>query len=465
MPAEPSVTDKAKDFVSAYGKKLLLLIAVIAVLYFLADFFVLSVKPVSISVVNAENQGVSATISIFVPGQTQPVATGSGKTLDAQLKKGEYRIEVSSGGYETYSDALIIGDESEYSVQLEKPVQTIVKSVDLSQNVFLGQEVSGTVVLFNKSSKNETVELAFEKDFEDVVTLESNAILVPSGQEIPVNFSVLFPDSTRIKDAKKGDEKNGVVRIKLTTNRTKSVDFMLLPSPKITMTPSTLNKQGLQSGTPLQQVGKISITNNNEFSVPAFIVTADAEDPTMNNWISFSKEETMELAKGQKDEIIVYISPPVMEDDLTIAGASKIRVSSSVFSKDIPLQLGIKQTNTNFDVKPSLYQVSLTQTADGYPTNRSNKITLTNRGSVPVQNIDVSVSPVLCKSGGWLMFESTYQFSEIAPSESKTISMAISAPSTAEPDSSQTCHVKTVYDNPVSGEPTFKEFDIVITTR
>ena len=57
MPAEPSVTDKAKDFVSAYGKKLLLLIAVIAVLYFLADFFVLSVKPVSISVVNAENQG------------------------------------------------------------------------------------------------------------------------------------------------------------------------------------------------------------------------------------------------------------------------------------------------------------------------------------------------------------------------------------------------------------------------
>ena len=143
--AEPTVADQAKDFLTLHGKQILIALVALAVVYFVLDFFVLSVHPVTISVKNAEGSSLTSTIALFYPGSSSPFKTETGGSVSVSLKKGEYHIEVNSSGFDPYSDSLTVGDEEAYSILLEKPLKTIIQSLTVPDQIFKGVDTTGSV--------------------------------------------------------------------------------------------------------------------------------------------------------------------------------------------------------------------------------------------------------------------------------------------------------------------------------
>ncbi len=457
----PSPVDQVKDLASLHGKKIVIGLVVLGVLFFAADFLFLSYKPVTFVVQNAEGEGLTSTIAIYAAGASDPVKSGTGRSLEASLKNGDYRLDVTSSGYESFSNTLTVGESSEYVIKLEKPLKTVFKSVDVPSQFFREVSTPASVVLTNKGSKNEVVELVFSGSLEDVVLMQNPQIQVPSGQDVTVDFSVLFPESFKIKDAKQGDSLKGEIRIKYTSLKKKSVDFTLRPAPSLNIV-FQQSKREVNSGQSLQEIGKITFENKSQFSVPPFGIEVSLEDPAFNEWFSFSKTESVELQPRQKDEILVYISPPVLAQALKFAGASKITVESPVFSKEFPLQLDIKKTIAQLDfLTPKA--VSITRiNEDQYSVNLAETVRLSNKGSTPINNVSVSILQSDCKSRGWLNLSTNGDFDSIDPRETKSIGLRISAPLTAQNLDYKTCSLQVQYDNPITGELEIQQSDVVV---
>jgi hypothetical protein len=376
---------------------------------------------------------------------------------------------VSSGGYDAFDQSFSAGEEGVFAVVLSKAFKSTIKSVEFPVQAFLGTTVEGTVTLSNRGSKNESVELVFEGDWKDAVTGPTAPVLVPSGQDVPVRFSVSFDASTKIKNAKTGDSKKGTVRIRYSKAAAKTAEFTLLPAPALTVSPLTLSKSNVASGSQNVQVGTIKVTSNSDFAVPALSITVVTEDPSMHSWFSLSKTQLGPFAKrSDSDSVIVYVSPPASETDLSIAGSSKIVLSSEVFTKEIPLQVGV--TKTVVALKPSLSTgtaaVQVAKTADGYEVKHNVEFRLNNSGDVALSNVDVVISPLICKSGGWVDFDSaTTHFDSIDPRATAVVKVRVSAPQTAESGDSQTCTLRAAFDNPVTGDPSFVSSDLVVIAK
>ncbi|MDO8625212.1 MAG: hypothetical protein Q7R47_03950 [Candidatus Diapherotrites archaeon] len=471
---QPSPLDTVRDIVAAHGKKIIVIIAVLAVLYFIADLFLLGFVPFSITVANAEHQSLESTISVFESGQSTAFKTATDSQLDLQLKKGRtYRVEVETGGYDSADETFTVGSEPSFDVVLSKPFLTTVKAVNFSPQIFLEQTVDGSVVLSNHGSKNESVELVFEGDWKDAVSGPPGPVLVPGGQDIPVNFSVQFPSNTVIKDLKKGDAKKGTVRIKFAKAAAKTASFSLLPSPSVTVSPPSLKKLNIASGSTDIGLGTIKVTSTSDFVIPAMTVSVVTEDESMQSWFTFSKSEIGPLQKrGDNDSVIVYISPPALEQDASIAGASKIILSSDVFTKPIPLELKVIKTNVALKVSLSTtapVQIASASDGDGYETKLNVEYRLQNTGDVAIKDVEVSISPSTCihtSAGSWVDFATSNRFDSIDPRATVPIKLKVSAPLTAESGNTMTCHLTTSYTNPVTGNITsLQRTDLIVLVK
>ncbi|GEM_PF-6689567 len=469
-PLGEPLADKIRFFLEDHGKQLLMLLVVLAVAWFAYDFFVGSIQSVTISVKNTENQPVTGTVSVFETGQSNPVKSETTKSMSVQLRNGSYLVRVESSGYESYEGTIVVSPSLvQFVAQLSQPFSTVIEQLDIPSSVYVNQNVSAGVTLYNRGDRDETVELVFEDDLVGVSRFSEGSFVVPARSRVVQNFELLFPQSRTPEDETNGDALKGTIRIKRTQSGFKSASFQLLPSPDVAIRPDVLSKSNLVSGQSLQEIGRVSVKNNSRFPIPAFSVSVSLSDESMADWFSFSKIQTHPLDPRSgaldEDEIIVYISPPALERTISIAGNSSIRVASDVFEKSIPLQLEIEKTDVALTVVLSSDEVTVSLQGDEYEVNLNEEVRLQNKGDVPIANVEVSIETRVCSFGNWVNFTGANRVDSLATGATQSVKLRISAPATAEAGTTQNCRLKVVYENPLTGETVLaKDFDLLVVT-
>ncbi len=458
---EETVQDKIRYFLEDHGKKILVLIILLVIGYVAYDFFVGSYRTVSVSIKNTEKESVpDAEIIIMKLGETKPVYSGTPKSQS--LKAGEYSIEASAVGYRTGNqDFTVEKDGDTIAVTLEKILATRITSKEFPTELYLGQTTTGSVTLQNTGSKAETIELAWEGDFKDLIdkgfsiATDPASITIQGQQTLQVPLELTIPNSLVLKNKTTGDDKKGKVRLKYLNGPFTDILFKLLPEPLVEIKPAKIQFT-VNAGAVNAPLGKITIKNKGKVPIKniQLSVAVDPASTAKPEWFTFDIDSIDEIAANATQEVQFYVSPPINPNPLLVSGQSHVVVKSDTWEERVPMAITIQGVQATLQVSHGISsELSIDREGSGYETITGKKVTVKNNGAVTIPRIEIINFSAQC-TDAWIFFDEIGIINDLAPGQTKTISFRVTAPSSILADFTQSCTLKYTYLDPITGTET-----------
>ncbi len=471
IPQALSPMDAAQGIIQQHGKKIIKGIIALVVLIFLYNFFIGSLVKVTIEARDTEGRIVAGIKgSLYEGSSNSPFHPFSGNTT-LDLRPGEYRVEwnVSGTPYKDPGENLFTvesgnGPQTEKTT-LERNSGVSVSSLSFPSTLVVGQtNAIGTLTLENKTSKQETVELAFDGDLDpnilDIQT-QPTTLTIPGGQTVNVQLTISVPTNTVVKNPKSGDPKKGNIRVKYTLNG-KEARYTLFKAFAFDVNPKT--PQTFSATANKLFTKTFTLRNSNTVDSSEGIQTEISIKSTQANslnqiagWFDWSPSPPFApLKKGETDSVqMQLLAPPSAGSDI-ITG--EITFFTGFWSQIVPFTLNLTEAKVELDVtldgSATLKQYTLSQDASGQFETRTTILKLENEGALAIENILMEVQG--CEQ--YIMQTDPNFFLSLKLAEkgksgsSKTTTLQITAPASALPGDTKTCLLQINYLDPKTND-------------
>ena len=445
---DEGIAGQAMEAIEPVKKFLPAIIAVIviaAIAWFAYDYFIGSMLPVTLSVKDTEGKLLDeSNLKVYAEGQNQPVFEDSGlATYDLKLRPGNYRYEITAPGYTVKkSTFLVSAEEKEAVATLSKDID--VEILNFEQNfpkkLFAGGKAAFSVQLKNQANSAATVELVSEGDIAGMV--ESGSINLPANSTQEAQLEISVPAGTAIKDSKKGDKKNAVLRVKYTAKKGQA-DFVLFPNPALEIKVDEA-KFGAKAGE--KDSDEISIKNGNDFAIDDLVLTIEITSAIKNSasearqWFQFT-----EVANQSNPQEIKISSIPAnatvtkeLQAILPATAQKETGIKGNVVLSAPYLAEPIKKTLTLDVTEGAEYGISTTLTPRspigiewsetlGKYEGKMLDLKIKNTGKLDLENIVFAVANSAICSTDWLvLIEDTID--SLPAGETKSLKLSASAP-------------------------------------
>ncbi len=466
--AEEYASDSPLDLITDNLGKIIAVIVILAVAFFAYDYFIASVKDVSITVDNTEENGVNSSIKIYASGATEPVHEESGKdSFNFQLRAGEYNLEVDAPNYKKQRISLSVDRESgaDSKLELEKDIDVEIESFSAPEQIIQGETLQAAISFKNTSSKTETISLVVDGGG---IELESapEQIVVPAKGTAQATITISVPDG--FDAGTSGKNVKPEMRI-LFLNEKEDFEIKVLPTPEIEIEGNKTQSFDADAGD-LDTTEKIKVDNKSNFDITDLILEIEITDTENNKfigtekireWFQFVPNESPDkwqiaipvIEKSDDVEFTMYIKPPITAKEDIIIGNLVVSADYLPVPKKIAFQLEIgKSAEVELDVNPksSLYdfEIGLDSTTGEYEVDRDQYIDVKNSGSVEIRNINIVVSPN-CED--WIGFTTGSSLSSLKKGESKKLYLTITVSSGTLVGTEKECEISYFYDDPLGG--------------
>lgn len=473
--------EQAKEAIEPIKKFLPYIIGAVVVLiiaWLAYDYFIGSMISATIKVKDTEGKFLeSAKLKLYATGAQDPFFTGKdSSSFTVPLKAGSYRYEAEAPGYGIKKESFeISASDSTPEIVLSKDIEVeiIGLSGSFPQKLYVGGTRQFTVQLKNGSSQSQTVDLVAEGDIKNFEFTGLGGITIPAGSSNDVQIQVSVPSGTTVKDAKNGEKKEAVLRVKYTAEKGDS-DFTLFPNPtaKITLTEANFSAKARENYN--KDDVDLSIKNGNSFPIEGIVLTIEITSATKNNlaevlrWFQFT-----EIANQSDPRTIEIISIPAggtvkkeLQVVLPLTAQKEPDIKGNIVLTAPFLSEPIKKTLTLNITESANYSVSLTLTPTspikigwdsilGKYEDKMVSLNVKNTGQLQLQNVVVSVANDTVCSEDWLeLIENSAD--TLAVGETKQLKMTASAPLAVRgQEQSKFCSIRYRFDNPL--EPGYVE--------
>ena len=424
------------------------LVVIAAIGWFAYDYFIGSMLPVTLSVEDTEGKPLDeSSIKVFAEGQTQPVFEDSGlSTYELKLKPGNYRHEITAPGYMVKKSTFLVSAAKDAK---NEPIATLVKDIDVDiqnfeqnfpKKLFVGGKATFSVQLKNQANSAATVELVSEGGIAGMI--ESGLITLPANSTQEASLEINVPAGTAIKDAKKGDKKNAVLRVKYTAKKSQ-IDFVLFPNPALEIKLDEANF-GAKAGE--KDSDEISIKNGNDFAIDGLVLTIEITSAINNSpgevrqWFQFTEvanqpnpqEITISSipANATVTKELQAIVPTTAQKEAGIKG--NVVLGAPYLSEPIKKTLTIDVTQgAEYGISATLtptspLDIEWSETLGGYE-DKMLDLKVKNTGKLGLENIVFAVANnVICDTDWLILIEDTID--SLPAGETRTLKLSASAP-------------------------------------
>ena len=468
------------------AKKILkyaLIVVVIALIgWFLYDYFIGSFVDIQISVKDLEGKPISNNHIVVKQAENDVlVFERSGLPLYRQrLRRGNYSIEVDADGYKAFGTEVTFNkDNTSETVKLKKDMDIKILELDMPKQLFANQQFILTAKLENKGDKQEEVELKFGGDFKPFNCRPvDQRMLIGAGEIKDFNITCAVPEKTGLERSTLGKDEEGSVSIKYITE-SKVKGFTLNPEPRITVSRS-IKFNGMNPATPKTAKKQVDFVIKNYSRFPLYnirlkIEISSAEKNTPEEvlkWISFTnstEQDKKSVLIGQVDvreehREPIEVNVPLAAKPETIYGSIVMEAPFLETPRRIDLEIEVRsaaQANISVDYDDRV-QISFT---NGKPRDKMDTIRIQNSGSLPVENIDLSIQNYTECTENWFSFTSSSAIPKLEPKQTKEIYITLSTPPLAKVGDYVPCVLWLSYTDPVTGSIARREVGVVEVKR
>lgn len=453
---------------------------IIAIGWFLYDYFIGSILTVPISVVDLEGKVIKDShITVLEAGSNTTVFEESGlPTYQIKLRRGLYTVRAEAGGYKSESKQFEFGTaDLRGKLKLEKDMDLKIKEIQMPAQLFANQNFDIVVKIENEGKEREEFEFGYEDEFEEYNCSAVEERMVIQGKEIKdFNANCTVPSATGLKSTTRGDERKGTVYIKF-IDESETKKFMLYPGPRVTFS-SEVELDRLHPIENPKEKGEFTIQNRSRFELYDVELSIEVSSAKKNNleevknWVSFtnaSKKHPREIligiinardkhtepveitipsdAKQEKIFGSIIVEAPFLESEVRKGLVIEIRESAEInLSVDLDDYISI-----GFD--------------EGKPENEVKSITLENKGDMSIENIDLYKKNFDECTDSWLAFETSTSIPELKPGETKEVFVNASTPNLAEVNENVRCIIAYSYAHPLTSEIMEREAGIIQVKR
>jgi uncharacterized membrane protein len=445
---DEGIAGQAMGAIEPVKKFLPMIIAIIviaAIAWFAYDYFVGSMLSVTLSVKDTEGKLLGeSNVKVYAEGQSTPVFSDSGlSAYDLKLKPGDYRLEATAPGYAVKKTTFSVSaSDTEPMAVLAKDID--VQIMEFEQNfpkkLYAGGTDSFSVQLKNRGNSSAAVELVSEGDIEGMA--DSGIITVPANSTQEATIQVSVPADVSVKDGKKGDSKNAVLRVKYTTSKGQT-GFVLLPNPAINI---KLDEAKFSAKAGEKDSDDISAKNSNDFSIDGLVLSIEITSAVNNSpsevkkWFQFT-----EVANGQNPQEIEISSIPakatVTKELQVIVPTTAIKepgikgnvvLSAPYLSEPIKKTLTLDVTaGAEFGISTTLapkspVEIEWSETLGKYEEKMLD-LKIKNNGKLDLENIIITVENSLVCDIDWLtLIENTID--SLPAGETRALKLSATAP-------------------------------------
>ncbi len=485
---DEGIAAQVKPVIGLLKKNAKLLIAVLLIVvvgFFLYDFFIGSVRNVSITIVDAENDPVEKSrITIFDNAGTEVFAGQAEDAYSLQLKAGTYQFDLRVPDHKAKKGDLTISESGPVEFIVEKDID--VEIVDF-KDVFPGQWIAGQnrTVMFevkNNDNVSQNVEIVFGGELDEWGVSDKSVPGISAGGTKTVALEVTVP-----KDLDLGGKKDGAkefkasARVKYTLEK-QTKEFTVSPAPEIDFSIKNLGeKRGkkVDAGEVITNA-LVTIENESDFPIEDLEILIEIKSAPTNggasrviNWFKFQEkanepepwkiniprieEEDLE----NKVEKQVRIDIPLTAKKETITG--EVILSASFLPQPMRKSFNIiieKEAEVKLELtaKDNIGIEWLSGPGFEYYENVSEILKVKNDGELAIRGVDISVSNYQVCTTDWLQLLGTH-INVLEGGETREITMQASAPiSQHNNEKPMLCKLKYKFDNPLagsSGQPDF----------
>jgi len=447
------------------GKIILAIAVVVAIGWFVYDYFIGSYIDVEINIKDTEG-GMIKDNEIFIrdgTGSTEIFSDDGLATYSEKIKRGEYRIKVEAPGYQEFDDKETFSDEKkEIIIELEKDMDIKLKTISMPPQVFANQEFFVSLSVENDDRKSAEVEFEFEADLEKYQCKPvENKMIAPGKTTSDFNFTCTVPADPDIGRSKTGKSKEGRVSV-LFINESEDQEFLVFPKPDVDY-PNRVKFNNLSPASESKAQEIFEIENDSKFDLRFVDLKINITSAEKNGaeevaeWIYFTNAESGDRSHKFIDRIAekmdykepIEVNLPITAKEETIYG--NIVVSAPFLESPviIPLEIEIAESA---EAKISLgYPESVTISfSDGAPRDEQKIITVNNDSELAIEDVEIEVQNSVECSEFWLSFVGAHSFSRIGAKENKDVYVTFSTPSTASEGQYEDCILLVSYIDPVT---------------
>ena len=470
---DESILAKAKGAVGPLkknSKKIIAAAVVLIVAVFAYNYFIASVKEVTLAVSDTEGKALdNSSIKVFAEGSEEPIFSDSeNSSYKLSLRIGKYRVEARAPEYSAAKESIDIG-EKDNSIEI-----TLVKNINVDivdfEAVFPKQLIAGetrqvTVQLKNKSNSTLQPVLVPEGDLRGMMSNVS-ATIAPNATQT-VTLAITVPDSIEIKDQKIGDAKTASLRVQYTKEKA-SAKFTLMPNPGklIEINGVEFSVKAVEGYN--KQAKEITVNNKNPFPLEGLTLSVEITDSEKNpaasvlRWFKFSEIADqpdpwkitigrIEAKKSAKKELMVDI-PLSAKKELDIKG--NIVLGASYLPQEIKKTMTLDITQeAGYGITIALspkppYQIAW-NSAIGKYEEKSITMSVKNSGQIPLSNFLFTIGNATSCSTDWLELLE-YTVDSLEKGGTAAIRMKATAPLAQRGnESTMHCNLAYSYDDPI----------------
>ena len=480
------------DIVKENIGKIIIVIVLLAVAFSAYDYFIASIKTVSISVGNYEGESISASIKVFAPGESKAVYTDSGKSsFSFQLRAGEYSLDVSAPGYKKRSgESLTVSKEEDtsQSYKMEKNIAVKIEQLEAPAQIIQGEALQVPITFKNSSQKSETISLDLEPKELDISS-SPEEIVVPGNSTAAATINIAVPES--FDAGKSGKSVDLKVRIRY-LKKEEEAKIRVLPRPEIELAGNKTQKFSASAGETKRE--DIKIENDSRFDITGLTLEVEITDSgenswfgddTIRNWFKLT-DTTAEKWKleipiiKERDELKhdFYIEVPLNAKEGLVRGKFVLKADYLNPVLETRFELKIRgAAEVELEVKPTSrlarstgFEIELNPETYSYNEYRDECIDVYNKGDVDIENIGIEIITKSSSSGyscsDWVGFQSSNRISKLAKGEKEELNLLITVPASVPIGTQLVCKITYNYTHPLTLKRESREVgqDIVLKT-
>jgi|GEM_PF-3176074 len=444
------IAKKAKFIVAA----LVLLI----VAYLAYDYFVLSIKEVSISVNDIEGNTVEGNHVEIADSSGNVVFTaGSSSTYLAKLRRGHYTISVSALGFKKVSRELNVENAQSVSIQLVRDIEISIAELRIPQKLFIGQEFALNADVKNNEPTPQTIEFELGDELKNF-SCELSEVNIAAKNQQSIAIYCTIPEKLTLTN--NCEQKKASLRIKNLQEK-KTAEFSLCKKPELVL-PSEISFSVDPISKPKERKDFV-IKNRSAFDIEDVQLSIEITNIKENNiedimkYFAFGNvlnepRNVRRIAEiGAKQTITepLEVSVPLSIKKEVIYG--NILLNAPFLKEPLKTKLTLEIMRTpKVDIKTTLSaQKAVIIYKGDVPQEATIKITITNNGDLPVNNIDIKIdNPTECPRE-WLRPLDTLSIPSIEPRKVAQVTLIASAPKEADKSTVKRCIISMSYENPI----------------
>lgn len=477
-PSQGSPLGGIGELVQQHGKKILAIIIIAILAFFVYDYFIGSQVKVTITANDTEGKLLSAIPgTLFESGSTSAMQHFTGE-LTTGLRPGTYRVEWDADGTEyALPDPLEFTVEKPASGSAEqnegtvfaKDFGVVITKFTFPTTIVRGQQgAKGQLTLKNNSTKAQNVELVFEgglAPFKDDITFIPSAFSIPGKGILDVAFTLDVSDTLPITNKTAGDKKSGSIRIKYTSEKD-SIDFTQFNDFKFEVNPTqtialTAKADELKT-TRFTLRNKSSNDSSEKINAEIVITQTDGTNSVSDilNWFSWSIDKPFKaLAKSETISLELRFRAPITAAKDLILG--KVRFFTSFWESESPFTINLSEAiidiaGTLDNSKTKTYTLKKDTVNPAQYQFQTATLKLENKSGFPISTILYQVSPG-CEDFISLISPEFFPLRNLPekgkPNSTQSTQLKISAPSTTLPGTEKSCEIQLTYEDPRTQEP------------